>query len=220
MVAADGEDGKNVGLSAGMNDADETFESEIDRERASKWLWDQVAVLAPIRAEDLRKLNEECRQEEREAKAAARRSRRLERKNGRRGSDVVQSEVKPTIVAEVCDPGVPTMAGLTEAGYNAGPIVARAETPSTESGSAPDDSRKTGTDALPEPAANCGDAGRAGRRPGPDFQVEIDRVEADKRLGDELARRAMIRAANIRKSDQQWWHEAEAACRSRGSKTT
>jgi hypothetical protein len=124
MLANDGEDDKNVRLSAGMNDADETFESEIDRERASKWLWDQVAILAPIRAEDLRKLNAECRQEEREAKAAARRSRGLERKNGPRGSDVVQSEVKPTIVAGACDPAVPTTVGLTEAGYNATIVAA------------------------------------------------------------------------------------------------
>jgi hypothetical protein len=122
MVAADGEDGKNVGLSAGMNDADETFESEIDRERASKWLWDQVAVLAPIRAEDLRKLNEECRQEEREARAAARRSRRVAQTNRPPACAVVHSDETPTTV--VCDPGVPTTAGLTEAGYNAGPLAA------------------------------------------------------------------------------------------------
>jgi hypothetical protein len=136
---------------------------------------------------------------------------------------MTQSEVTPNTVAGVCDPGVATTAGLTETGYKAGPIVARAQSPSIESGSAPADSRKTGIDALPEPVANGSDAGCAGRRPGPDFQAEIDRVEADKRLGDELARRAMIRAANIRKSDQQWWNEAEAAeaaCRSRRSKTT
>jgi hypothetical protein len=123
-VAADGEDDKNVGLSAGTNDADEAFEAEIDRERASKLLWDAVARLAPIRAEDLRKLNEEWRMEEREAKAAARRSRRLERKNGPRRNDMVQSEVTPTIVAAVCDPGVPRTAGLTEAGYNATIVAA------------------------------------------------------------------------------------------------
>ena len=44
-------------------------------------------------------------------------------------SDMVQSEVTPTIVAGVCDPGIPTATGLTEAGYNACPIVARAEAP-------------------------------------------------------------------------------------------
>jgi hypothetical protein len=222
-VAADGEDDKNVGLSAGMNDADETFESEIDRERASKWLWDQVAILAPIRAEDLRKLNAECRQEEREARVAARRSRGLQNKNGPRRSAVVQSDETPTTVAAVCDPGVPTTAGLTEAGYKAGPIVARAQTPSIESGSAPAGSPKTGTGGLPEPVANGSDAGSAGRDRAPEFQAEIERGEANQRLGDEVGRRAMIRAANIRKSDQQWWNEAEAAeaaCRSRGSKTT
>jgi hypothetical protein len=42
---------------------------------------------------------------------------------------MVQSEVTPTIVAGVCDPGDPTTTGLTEAGYNACPIVARAEEP-------------------------------------------------------------------------------------------
>jgi hypothetical protein len=110
-----------VGLSADTIDANEAFEAAIDRERASKWLWDQVAILAPIRAEDLRKLNEECRQEERKAKAAARRSRRLGYRNGKpkRRSDTVGCEVTPTIVAGACDPGVPRMAGLTEAGYNA-----------------------------------------------------------------------------------------------------
>jgi hypothetical protein len=40
--------------------------------------------------------------------------------------DMVQSEVTPTIVAGVCDPGVPITTGLREAG-NAGPIAARAE---------------------------------------------------------------------------------------------
>jgi hypothetical protein len=42
---------------------------------------------------------------------------------------MVQSEVTPTIVAGVCDPGVPTTTGLRETGYNACPIVARAEEP-------------------------------------------------------------------------------------------
>jgi hypothetical protein len=222
-VAADGVDGKNVGLSAGMNDADETSESEIDRKRASKWLWDQVAILAPIRAEDLRKLNAECRQEEREAKAAARRSRRVAQTNRPPASVVVHSDETPTTVAGVCDPAVPTTGGLTEAGYNAGPIAARAESPSIESASALAGSPKTGTCGLPEPVANGSDAGGAGRDRAPEFQAEIERGDANQKLGDELARRAMIRAANIRKSDQQWWHEAEAAeaaCRSRRTKTT
>jgi hypothetical protein len=42
---------------------------------------------------------------------------------------MVQSEVTPRIVAGVCDLGDPTTTGLTEAGYNACPIVARAEEP-------------------------------------------------------------------------------------------
>jgi hypothetical protein len=44
-------------------------------------------------------------------------------------SYMVQSEVTSTIVAGVCDPGIPTTTGLREAGYNAGPIAARAEAP-------------------------------------------------------------------------------------------
>jgi hypothetical protein len=40
-----------------------------------------------------------------------------------------QFEVTPKIVAGVSDPGVPTTTGLTEAGYNACPIMARAEAP-------------------------------------------------------------------------------------------
>ena len=42
---------------------------------------------------------------------------------------MVQSEVTPPIVAGVCDPGDPTTTGLTEAGYNACPVVARAQEP-------------------------------------------------------------------------------------------
>jgi outer membrane protein TolC len=44
---------------------------------------------------------------------------------------MVQSEVTPPIVAGVCDPGLPRMAGLTEASYNAGPIAARDEKPAS-----------------------------------------------------------------------------------------
>jgi hypothetical protein len=44
-------------------------------------------------------------------------------------TDMVQCDVTPTIVAGICGPGVPTTAGLTEAGYNAGPIGDRAEKP-------------------------------------------------------------------------------------------
>jgi hypothetical protein len=42
---------------------------------------------------------------------------------------MVQSAVTPTIVAGVCDPGIPTTTALREAGDNAGPIAARAEAP-------------------------------------------------------------------------------------------
>jgi hypothetical protein len=40
-----------------------------------------------------------------------------------------QSEVTPITLAGVCDPGVPTTAGLKEASYNAGPTEARADRP-------------------------------------------------------------------------------------------
>jgi hypothetical protein len=44
-------------------------------------------------------------------------------------TDMVQCDVTPTIVAGICGPGVPTTAGLTEAGYNAGPTEARDDRP-------------------------------------------------------------------------------------------
>jgi hypothetical protein len=43
--------------------------------------------------------------------------------------EMVQIALTPTIVAGVCDPGIPTTTGLREAGYNACPIVACAEEP-------------------------------------------------------------------------------------------
>jgi hypothetical protein len=64
---------------------DEDLAAEIDREKAGSLLWDAVAMRAPIRAEELRKLNEECRNEEQEARAAARRSRPRGDKNGKPG---------------------------------------------------------------------------------------------------------------------------------------
>ena len=57
--------------------------AEIERERASELLWEQVASLAPIREEELRKLNEECQRDEQEASAAARRSRPRAPRNGK-----------------------------------------------------------------------------------------------------------------------------------------
>ncbi len=89
----------------------------------------------------------------------------------------------------------------------------------TESSSDPGGSRETGTGAPPEPICNGGDAGGADREPDPAVQAEIERIAACNRLGDEIARRAMIKAENVRKLDQQWWNEAEAAeaaCRARG----
>ena len=72
---------------AATNDRDDkNLEAEIDREMASKSLWDEVVRRVPIRAEDLRKVNEECRQEEQETRAAGRRSRRRRGKIGILGS--------------------------------------------------------------------------------------------------------------------------------------
>jgi hypothetical protein len=50
---------------------DTTVPAETEAVRASQSVWDEVAKLAPLRSEDLRKLNEECRREE-EAEAARR----------------------------------------------------------------------------------------------------------------------------------------------------
>ena len=87
----------------------------------------------------------------------------------------------------------------------------------TEGDSNPAGSRKTGRRRA-KPVYNGGDAGLADREPKPEIQAEIERVAPYNRVGDEIARRAMIKAENVRKLDQQWWREAEAAevaCRSR-----
>jgi hypothetical protein len=85
-LAADSEYGRSGEPTAVASDRnDSAVLAQEDNEKASKWIWDQVAKLAPIRAEDLRKLNLERRIEERAAKAAARRSRRRERRNGQPG---------------------------------------------------------------------------------------------------------------------------------------
>jgi hypothetical protein len=97
-----GDDGKSVEPIAGTNDADgEELEAEIDREHASSLLWDHVAMRAPIRAEELRKLNEECRTEAQEAPAAARRSRPRGQKNG---TPAVRARLAPNLQgAARCD---------------------------------------------------------------------------------------------------------------------
>ena len=67
---------------ADMNAKDnQDLAAELARDEGGKLIWDEVARLALIRAENLRKLNEECQNEEREASAAARRARRRGRKN-------------------------------------------------------------------------------------------------------------------------------------------
>jgi hypothetical protein len=57
------------------NEAGENVPTEIDAEPPPDSIWDAVARQAPIGAENLRKLNEECRTEEQEDEAAARRIR-------------------------------------------------------------------------------------------------------------------------------------------------
>ena len=42
---------------------------------------------------------------------------------------MVQSKVTSTIVAGVCDPGVATLTGLTEAGDSTGPMAAARKNP-------------------------------------------------------------------------------------------
>ena len=88
----------------------------------------------------------------------------------------------------------------------------------TEGSRSPAESPKTVGHTRPESDANAGDAGPVGREDDPDPDAEIEKDEPRKTLGDEIARREMSRATNIRKLNDQWWHEAEAAeaaCRSR-----
>ena len=73
------DDNKNLRNEA--NQDDENAPTEIDGEQPRGLIWDEVAKRAPVRVEDLRKLNEECRREEQEAEAAARRSRAAALKN-------------------------------------------------------------------------------------------------------------------------------------------
>ena len=76
-------------------------------------------------------------------------------------------------------------------------------------------SRKTELCTPSEPERNGGDASLSGRKARPNLQAEIGSLAAKKNIGDEIARQAMIRAENIRKTNDQRWIEAEAACRSR-----
>ncbi len=71
---------------AATNDRDdENAKTEIDREKAGKLIWDEAVLRAPIRAEDLRKMNEESRKDAQEARAADRRSRRRGKRSGMPG---------------------------------------------------------------------------------------------------------------------------------------
>ncbi len=244
---------------AATNDGDDkNVEAHIISEKASKSSWDAVAMRVPIRAEGLRKLNEECRQEEQETKAAARRSRRRRGKIGILGSrkmpapswereascdddPILRNEANDEFVSgpwSVVSGPLPVDVGTVEAvdepnAMNEPSVVPEIATnpptedpenaanEATESSSDPGGSRETGTGAPPEPICNGGDADGADREPDPAVQAEIERIAACNRLGDEIARRAMIKAENVRRLDEQWWREAEAAeaaCRARGRK--
>ncbi len=241
------------------NDRDDTnVEAEIVREKASRSSRDEVSRRVPIRAEGLRKLNEECRQEEQETRAAVRRSRRRRGKIGILGSRKMPA---PSWEREVSCDDDPILRNEANDEFVSGPLsVVRCPLPvdvrtveavdepnatneptavqelaskqatedpenaaneATESGSDLGGSRETWTGAPPEPICNGGDARGADREPDPAVLAEIERIAACNRLGDEIARRAMIKAENVRKLDQQWWREAEAAeaaCRARGRK--
>ena len=73
------DDNKNMRNEANQ-DAD-CVPTAVDGEQPRHSIWDEVARRAPIRTENLRKLNEECRKEEQEAAAAARRVRAAAVKN-------------------------------------------------------------------------------------------------------------------------------------------
>ena len=85
--AADGEDGMGVGLGAStMGGGHAYLEGEHETEKANKQFWREVEARKQIRAERLRKLNEESRLEA-EAAWAARHSpyRQIRKKNGKPG---------------------------------------------------------------------------------------------------------------------------------------
>ncbi len=235
---------------------DKNLEAEIARLKASKSSRDEVARRTPIRAEGLRKLNEECRNEEQEARVAAHRSRRRRGKIGVLGSrkmpapswdreascdddPILRNEANVEFVSgpwSVVSGPLPVDVGTVEAvdepkamnEPSAVPEIAtnpptedpeHAANKATDGGSDPAGSEKTGTGAVPEPVSSVGNAGPLGGEPDPDFQEKLERLAANKKAADEFHRREMIRVENIRKFDQQWWIEAEAAeaaCRARG----
>jgi hypothetical protein len=235
---------------------DQDHAAELDREKASKWLWDEVARLAPIRAENLRKLNEECRQEEQQAKASARHIRRRGDKKGQpkvretpapnRDQDascdddqILRNEANESVSGPLSVVSSPLSVVRCPLSVVSSPlsvvssplsvVSAKVETITDAIGPKDPAAALEGptneiTEGGPDPAgsrkAEIGtlDKGLPGREPAPDLQAQIERVEAHKRLGDEIARRAMIKAENVRKLDEQWWREAEAAeaaCRAR-----
>ena len=81
-LAALGDGGRGGEMTDGIRDWDDSdFEEEIDRKQVGEWIQAGVAKMAEIRAEMLRKLNEEGRREA-QAATAARRSRREWHQNG------------------------------------------------------------------------------------------------------------------------------------------
>ena len=265
---------------AATNDRDDAdVETAIDREKASKLISDEVAMRVPIRAEDLRKLNAECRQEEQEARVAARRSRRRRGKIGILGSrkmpapswdrqascdddQILRNEANVEFVSGplsvvsgplsvvICTAEAPTEA-IAMSEPPLGPLsdVSRLSSVASdhfEASAGPDETNERVD--CPSPVVSCmvdstnepelGAGGQDGKSvelvPGindvslhstltafdrEELEEHIERIAVRKRLSDEVARREMIRAENVRKFDQQWWNEAEAAelaCRARG----
>ncbi len=226
----------------------------------------------PIRVENLRKLNAECRHEEQEARVAARRSCRRRGKIGILGSrkmpapswdrqascddnQILRNEATVEFVSGplsvvVCTAEAPT-AAIAMSEPPLGPLsdVSRLSSVASdhiEASAGPDETNERVD--CPSPVVSCmvdstnepelGAGGQDGKSveliagindvslhspltafDREELQEHIERVAARKKLSDEVARREMIRAENVRKFDQQWWNEAEAAelaCRARG----
>ncbi len=202
----------------------------------------------PIRAEDLRKLNEECRKEEQETRAAARRSRRRRGKIGILSSrkmpapswereascdddPFLRNEANGEFVSgpwSVVSGPLPVDVGTVEAVDEPNAINEPSAVPEiatnppagdpeyaanepTDGGPDPAGSQKTGSDAVPEPVSSVGNAGPLVGEPDPDLEEKLERLAANRKVAEEFHRREKIRVENIRRFDQQWWIEAEAA---------
>jgi hypothetical protein len=77
------------------------LETDLDRAKSSTLLRDEVTMRTPIRAEDLQKPNVECQRDEREARAAARQTRRRAKKHG---TPAARQTLAPSLQEEAsCD---------------------------------------------------------------------------------------------------------------------